>query len=180
MCYTDAPACDLLATHCAACGRPLVDAVSVETGIGPVCRERYMVADCASDQDRARANALVHLVAAIQKDHGRRPELLDAIREVKALGFWALAEKLEARAGNTPVRLEMTTDERGREFLVVAAPYLEAALGDWNKLSRWDRELKARVVPAHRRADLWALLRRWFAGLEATGPKGPFVIEGTD
>ena len=41
MSYENAPATRMLATHCAACGRPLVDATSVETGMGPVCRERY-------------------------------------------------------------------------------------------------------------------------------------------
>lgn len=180
MCYVDAPACELLATHCCACGRPLLDAVSVEVGMGPVCRKRYLGEVAVSEQDRAAANKLVHLVAAIQKNLDRRAELLDAIREIKALGFWALAAKLEARAGNTPVRLDVERDERGREFLVVAAPYLKDALDDWNGLSRWDKARKVRVVPAHRRADLWTLLRRHFAGLEGTGPKGPFTIEGLD
>lgn len=39
--YEEAPATEMMASHCLLCGRPLVDAVSVETGIGPVCREKY-------------------------------------------------------------------------------------------------------------------------------------------
>lgn len=39
--YTDAPATALVATVCAICNRELVDAVSVETGIGPTCRKRH-------------------------------------------------------------------------------------------------------------------------------------------
>jgi len=31
----------MLATHCAVCSRPLVDAASVEAGMGPDCRDRH-------------------------------------------------------------------------------------------------------------------------------------------
>ena len=39
--YETAPATRMLATQCAVCARPLLDAVSVETGIGPHCRAKY-------------------------------------------------------------------------------------------------------------------------------------------
>lgn len=39
--YTAAPACEMLATHCCVCGLPLLDALSVELGIGPICRKKY-------------------------------------------------------------------------------------------------------------------------------------------
>lgn len=38
--YENAPAAAMLATHCC-CGRPLLDAVSVEAGIGPDCRKKH-------------------------------------------------------------------------------------------------------------------------------------------
>ena len=38
MSYENAPATMLVATHCCVCNRPLVDADSVEMGIGPTCR----------------------------------------------------------------------------------------------------------------------------------------------
>lgn len=41
MSYESAPATKMLATHCACCARPLVDAVSVEAGVGPECRRRH-------------------------------------------------------------------------------------------------------------------------------------------
>lgn len=41
MSYENAPATKMLATHCACCARPLVDAESVELGIGPDCRKRH-------------------------------------------------------------------------------------------------------------------------------------------
>lgn len=39
--YENAPATRMLATHCAVCSRPLVDAASVEAGMGPDCRDRH-------------------------------------------------------------------------------------------------------------------------------------------
>lgn len=39
--YVNAPATKMLATNCACCGRPLVDAHSVETGVGPDCRKMH-------------------------------------------------------------------------------------------------------------------------------------------
>lgn len=41
MSYETAPATKMLATFCACCARPLVDAVSVETGVGPDCRKTH-------------------------------------------------------------------------------------------------------------------------------------------
>lgn len=47
--YENAPATKLLATHCACCARPLVDAVSVETGVGPDCRKAHGYKDAQGE-----------------------------------------------------------------------------------------------------------------------------------
>lgn len=39
--YENAPATRMLAIYCACCRKPLVDAKSVETGMGPVCRGKH-------------------------------------------------------------------------------------------------------------------------------------------
>ena len=41
--YEEARATRLVATHCALCGRPLLDAPSVEKGIGPTCGHKFGV-----------------------------------------------------------------------------------------------------------------------------------------
>lgn len=53
MSYEAAPATRMLATHCAACARPLVDAKSVETGMGPDCRKRHGFNLAVSEDARA-------------------------------------------------------------------------------------------------------------------------------
>lgn len=50
---SDAPAYALLATHCACCGRPLKDSVSVTRGIGPECFGKYYPAGTPAIGDEA-------------------------------------------------------------------------------------------------------------------------------
>lgn len=49
--YENAPATKMLASHCACCARPLVDAVSVETGVGPDCRKTHGFASAQGEPD---------------------------------------------------------------------------------------------------------------------------------
>jgi hypothetical protein len=39
--YENAPATKMIAVNCACCARPLLDARSVETGMGPICRRKH-------------------------------------------------------------------------------------------------------------------------------------------
>jgi hypothetical protein len=78
--YTDAPAVALLATHCALCGRPLLDAPSVECGMGPVCRSKAL--QDAPEAHRAEVNALVARIAARPDDdttEGQPKELASTV-----------------------------------------------------------------------------------------------------
>ena len=94
MSYENAPATKLLATACACCGRDLVDAVSVETGIGPECRKKYAIDSDVSEAARKEANALVFAVA--QKNVGRRVAY-PAFERLAQLGFVVLAERIAKR-----------------------------------------------------------------------------------
>lgn len=76
--YTLAPAVSLVATDCAACSRPLLDAVSVEAGMGPTCRKRhgYGVAQRPADwAEVARAFA----TAATPERPSNTPSMLDGV-----------------------------------------------------------------------------------------------------
>jgi uncharacterized protein DUF6011 len=57
MSYENAPGTKLLATLCACCARPLLDAASVEAGMGPHCRAKhgYKKADVEPNWDRLAA-----------------------------------------------------------------------------------------------------------------------------
>lgn len=92
--YENAPATKLLATHCACCGRSLVDAVSVEHGIGPDCRERYGVDVVVDEAARKEANEIVFRLARRGLSRKDAQPLFDRLA---ALGFAVLADRVAKR-----------------------------------------------------------------------------------
>jgi hypothetical protein len=167
--YEDAPATRMLATRCAACARPLVDAKSVELGIGPDCRKKLGFDLAVSEEARAEANRLVHAIALEQGGSG----VARAAARLRDLGFAKLAEKVLDRCVSIQIASE------GPE-LAVKTPFTEEAVllfrGIPNR--RWDGERKVNVVPAAERRTLWQVLERAFPGAVGLGPKGIFVLGG--
>lgn len=167
--YENAPATRMLAVYCAACSRPLLDAKSVEIGLGPECRKRHGYRDllALSDVSRARANLLVHEIAVAQT--GLR--VLEAVGELRALGLPTLADRIAERCAEIVVSVD------GGAYRV-KAPYSEEAAAAWRCVPgrRWDRDAKVNTVPLERRAELWSLLQAHYAGLCGIGPRGPFQV----
>ncbi len=167
MSYENAPATKLLATQCCACGRPLVDAKSVETGMGPICREKHgFNIDVKPIAFRIRANVIVHAVAATQR---LEPE--QAV-ELAGLGFATLAIKLAERLIEAGA-VEIT--ELNGEYLVTT-PFSKNANCSWRGLGRWDGARKLRVVPRRKRQELWHLLTKHFKGALLRSDNGISVI----
>lgn len=174
--YENAPATALVATDCACCGRPLVDAVSVETGIGPVCRAKHGYSDAQAPADWARArtaigelaallgdcsdahraaNMIVHRIACEQGS----PAVPSMIAAVYSLGFQTLALRI---AGNLTAAIRVTRDSSG--LLAVKAPFSEAFNANVRRCrgQRWDGARKVRTVPASERTALWGALKASF------------------
>lgn len=172
--YENAPATKILATHCAACGRPLLDSVSVEIGMGPDCRKKYMgKATGHSDEARAEANQLVHQIA-IAVSHSSVAEVLStsqALDRLRSLGFDKLADKLELSW--VKVRIE----ERDG-MMIVVSPYDEAAVAAAQRIPgrRWNRDAKCNEFPVSAKPAVWAMLRRYYAGMAGSSSHGTFVI----
>lgn len=169
--YENAPATKMLATHCAACGRPLVDAVSVEAGMGPDCREKYGYYQEAPEEVRASVNKRVAEIAA-----GCDPRVtVGHLLCIYSSGFEKLANTLEARL------VDVAIEEVSGDLIAVTAPYSPAFTEALKRLPwrRWDGEGKRWLVPAAKKSRdaIWALLRRFYAGSIGKGPRGYFVIE---
>lgn len=172
--YENAPATALVASQCVACGRPLVDAVSVEAGMGPDCREKYGYNEAVdvSAEARADVNAKVHALAA-----GKLPpaEQIGHLLIIRAHGFAKLADRLEERLAVVLVeQLDAAT-------IAISAPYDEAftaALKAATPWRRWDKEAKRWVVPATQQVKnaLFAVMRRHFGGGIGRGPQGLFAL----
>lgn len=167
MSYENAPATHMLATHCAVCSRPLVDAASVEAGMGPDCRDRHGYNDPVAEAARPEANKLVHDIAL----GVGLPELIAALARLRALGLGRLAGIIEAR------RADIKVEEHGN-LLHVSTPFSEDAIGAWRTVPgrRWDKALKVNVVPAAQKVALWALFKRCYPGTLGVGPRGLFAV----
>lgn len=167
MSYETAPATVLVATNCAVCARPLVDAVSVETGMGPDCRKKHGFNIEAAPETRAEANKLVYQIALNQGG----VEVLKAAVRLRELGFSKLAAVLIERKAEVTI----TEDAEG---VVVESPYVEEAVAAFRSIPgrKWDKEAKANRFPTGSKAALLKVLVTFYAGRTAMGPKGPFLI----
>jgi hypothetical protein len=178
MSYENAPATRLVATHCVACGRPLVDAVSVEAGMGPDCREKYghLGPEGATEEARRDVNWRVVELAAGVDVAVRIGHLLI----IRAHGFEKLATKLEERL--CAVRISTAERPTGAPMngvVAVEAPFNEAFTAVVKTIAwrRWDNENKRWLVSAddYSKKKLWRAVRDHFAGGIAVLPSGDLM-----
>jgi Family of unknown function (DUF6011) len=170
--YEQAPATKMLATNCAICSRPLLDSLSVETGMGPHCRQVHGYsgknAPQVSDEDRKKANKIVYAIA-LGLDAGT---LACAITELRGLGFSLLAGVLEDRKVAVHIEGHDITSYK------VRTPWNQACYdaNAWRLVpgQRWERDSKARIVPCtdEARKALWGLLRQFYGGELMKSNKG--------
>lgn len=156
--YENAPATMMLATHCVCCGRALVDAVSVECGMGETCRTKHGFYDATpltpvtkgpfgvgtpevdgavgtavdSNNLRRAANVLVHFAAANQ----RTTAAVLAGWRVRQLGFDRLSTAILRRNA----AIEITVADG---WLWLRCPYSE----EFNRLRRTERALGGSFIP---------------------------------
>lgn len=175
--YTNAPACKLLATHCVCCGRPLVDSVSVELGIGPECREG--INGDLDEEKRKLANQLV-FEAALAAQAGHISKVLElADRVEKECWMGDLADKMRRRFVNAErtAKLAIALDNG---MLRVRTPFRRKGSAEF--IAAW-RAIPGRrfkdgenLVPVAQKPALWALLKQFFPGESGIGPQGVFRV----
>lgn len=165
--YENAPATKMLATHCAACNRPLVDAVSVEIGMGPDCREKHGYSD-GPIEAREQANAAIHAIAC-DKSPGNA---LPAIATLEILGFTRLAKLIQTRLSAVVVE-----EIPGTFTLAVDTSYDPAVVQAMRSIPgrRWDAQRKVNTFPVSSRGQLWSIIKRFYSGKMVLGPKGCVV-----
>lgn len=170
MSYVNAPATKLLATHCCACGRPLVDAQSVEAGMGPDCRKRYALPESLTEEQRTRANKLVYAIAREQVG----PEVGEALSELRQLGCHTLADRLIKRLGGAYTAVIVNEGDR----FAVKAPYCRELVRAFQSIPgrRWDKQRKLTTFPVNAKFQVFRALQARFLGEKCLGPKGEFVL----
>lgn len=196
--YENAPATKLVATHCACCGKALVDALSVDIGIGPICRGKWgFNKPCAeADWDSAMialgkatesllmseggaeawanrdarkvCNVLVYHIAAEPSDGNTNSR----ISAIYSLGYHKLAAKLATVLGGVKVVHDSNPD-----YLLLTAPRTD----NWYPMMRvpgqyWDRKRRVRVIPAASKGHLWLALVAMYPGKLCVGDKGIKIL----
>lgn len=187
--YEDAPAVELVATTCCVCGRPLLDAPSLKSGIGPICAEKtgYGREDLPDDV-RDEVNRLVYELAKYGKDK-RAIERLTRLRE---LGFDQLVARVEERLqelveirtfpipSSVPPRVyaefpEAETDKRFNQVRVaineIPGRRWETVLISGKRERRWTFPRTKESFIAFR-----SMLARLFPGCVVQGLKGLYVV----
>ena len=165
--YENAPATKLLATHCAVCRRPLVDAKSVELGIGPDCRKKYGFEMACDESVRAMANKTVYLIACNPQSF----ETFARTAVLRELGFLKLADIIEKRVAS--IRVIVIEGE-----VRMVTPYNPDFVEAVRKIPgrKWHKEEKLWSVPLAQRPALWAAMTKYYKGEFGIGPKGPFQV----
>ena len=176
MSYTNAPACQMLATHCCACGRPLIDAISVSMGIGPECRGGNNGGISIEQQDAA--NKITYL-AAIAAQEGKVEEVRQHANSLRELGLPVLAEKVAERFVNAERNAKIKITEH-QGMLKVVTPFRrgdkQAFIEAWRAIPGRRYSNGANLIPLNGKQALWELLQRFFPNQFAVGPKGVFRI----
>lgn len=186
MSYENAPATILLNTNCACCGKKLVDANSVERGIGPVCNEKYFQIDINTDtSDWKRANELINKIARKDVDPTK---VKSWVTELQFCGYPKVAARIQERfekriekaKKKAPVKIFALMNDSAGGFSV-STPYNVAFINDLKSSveysqRRWNGEEKRWEISAFAKPALWSCVKRHFAGETAHGPKGFFTV----
>jgi len=194
--YEQSIQCKLLATNCVCCGRPLVDAQSVELGIGPECRKHITWESDIDEDERKIANEHIYN-ASIAATHGAVQEVLDYAALIEHLGLASLAEKVRRRFVSFLEQAKRKPSITIREFtykdkrtgvdvraMSIKTPYKRSQPASFTSAWRsipgrwWDRKRRSNIVPitSSNKQAVWNLLKQFFPGLVGMGPKGAFRV----
>jgi len=173
--YESAPGTEMLATYCACCGKELLDAQSVEAGMGPECRRKHALPDTLDEDARKAANKLVYIIAMDQTG----PGVDKAIVELKALGCDKIVKRIQQRVYGKR-RVVITLRENIADRFNVASPYDEEFVYRVKRIygRRWDGEDKVNHFPTESWDRVWALIAECYRGKLLEAPTGEQVING--
>jgi hypothetical protein len=160
-----------------------------EISVTEVDEDRYSLADIEAEEAGDHENEATAKAEALQDEVDQLRSEVRAIRdEIRALRVEADKLRQTPKAapaptpkGRGPKSPKIVVSVDGDRF-VVKTPYSPASTDAWRQIKgrQWSKENKTNSVPVAEREALWALLRRFFAGEQAIGPKGPFVVGGAE
>ena len=181
-------------SHCAHCGQPLSDSVSIERGIGPICSKKgYMEDPSNPDEmqamiDLAEFPELVQFLSDQYKPQGVRGLMNGLVRicslnrrspvhqactdAIESLGYRKLASLL--RESISVVEVSDCKDHPGNYVV-----WVKKSEWSWNWTNDIRREIpgsfpsrahKGTIVPHTQKPKLWELMLKHYSGLCAKVP----------
>ena len=187
-------------SHCAHCGQPLTDSVSIERGIGPICSKKGYHEDVPQNVDELQAMIdlaeypdLVNFIVDRYKPQGVRA-MMNAIVKICSLNrrspvHSACCDAIESLGY---VRLASTLRESVAVVEISDCPHSSGNYLVWVKKSAWhwgwtnalravpgayfSRQHKGTVVPKTHKRELWELMLKHYEGLCAKTPNGTIKI----
>jgi len=179
MSYLNAPATKMMATNCVSCGRPLVDAKSVEIGMGPECRKG--LEGNIEDSVREDANKYV-FEAALAAQKGFAEKVLEIADKIDELGLPTLASKVRYRfkgLRNPNRKIDIVIEEVDG-MLKVKTPYRRGRADEfvkaWRGIAGRRYRDGANYVPLSQKDKVLEILIDFFPNKVGIGPKGVFRV----
>jgi hypothetical protein len=187
-----------VAVRCCVCGLELTDAVSIEKGIGPVCRKKYRYEDAypvsreialavsvyLTDSAVPEGAALTVIDAAHRDDSRKAANVLvlvastegkdaavTATHALRLLGYSDLADKVQKRLCSVWI-------SEADGVLTVKTAWNPAFVAAVRNIAgrRWDGKNKVNLIPVAQKMALYNALKATFPGAQGIGPKGPFAL----
>lgn len=153
----------LLKQRCIACGKPVVEAQSVEAGMGPVCRKRYAWEGLPADSRELLNNVLTELSFDPTIDNVCR-----AIGTAQRVGADRLEKLLIARF------VDVEVVETNDKFYTIRFDYHEGMILRLRKApgAFFNRKQKVWWVPQVNRHFLWVAICENYPGRLCKSAKG--------
>ena len=168
MSYEDAAATKMLATKCCVCNKPLLDSISVEVGMGPVCRKRFF--SDHSNPNQGEANKIVHHCATSMA----HPYIIDVnCKKLDDLGFEKLSDRIRRRM-NLKSRIPIVIKRYRRlevDGAIIFSPFKRKSLAAWKSIYGrvWMSEREANFVPDYSMNSVIELLEQHYSGYILAG-----------
>lgn len=163
----------LVATHCCACGHALVDARSVERGIGPICWKKLgQETEGLDEETRKTVNKLMYR-ASLAWSAGEVDKTRELAVQIHDAGAPACARRIAANAGSVVIEVNVEGTK-----IVVKSPYNDKFIAETRALPGrfYIKKEKATEFGLSAKAALWTAIQNAFKGAILMSKKGARTI----
>ena len=193
MSYEDLTTTKIVATQCVACGRPLLDAQSVATGMGPTCRAKYNYTDSITEEAREEANKLIHKLGVLRQEDGEVDAIKETLKDLSEIEGVShivdlfrvalIAPKMHIHNINqwtqaiTFGSISKSASQRARDAKWSFIQKVKKAGLGWNKkITLEDEEQWALCFKVKSKVQVFTMMKENLSGALGSASKGEFIV----